>query len=56
MEEEDDFEILKDIFREYGFFLNDVIIVVMCVKYGIMKIVIFDSDFDNVFFLKIVRG
>lgn len=56
VEEEDDFEILKDIFREYGFFLNDVIIVVMCVKYGIMKIVIFDSDFDNVFFLKIVRG
>ncbi|BAD85833.1 predicted nucleic acid-binding protein, containing PIN domain [Thermococcus kodakarensis KOD1] len=56
VEEEDDFEILKDISREYGLLPNDAIIVATCVKHGITKIATFDSDFDNVPFLKIVRG
>lgn len=56
VEEEDDFEILKDISSEYGLLPNDAIIVATCVKHGITEIATFDSDFDNVPFLKIVRG
>lgn len=56
VEEEDDFDVLKDISMEYGLLPNDSVIVATCIKHGITKIATFDSDFDNVPFLKIVRG
>ncbi|ASJ09739.1 hypothetical protein A3L11_04485 [Thermococcus siculi] len=56
VEEENDFDVLKAVSMEYGLLPNDAIIVATCIKHGITEIATFDSDFENVPFLKIVRG
>ena len=56
VEEEDDFEIIRRTSEKYGLLPNDAIIVATCIKHGITEIATFDTDFEHIPFLKIVRG
>ncbi|WP_456367793.1 PIN domain-containing protein [Thermococcus sp.] len=56
IDEEDNFEVIARTSEKYGLLPNDATIVATCIKHGITEIATFDKDFENVSFLKIVRG
>ncbi len=56
LDEEENFEVIQRVSEKYGLLPNDAIIVATCIKHGITEIATFDTDFENVSFLKIVRG